>query len=243
MADEPWTVLVPVEVLEGQAVPEAVIDLLATLPVVVLGYHVLPEQTVPDQARLQFEDQAQGVLDDLATAFRTAGGDAETRLVFTHDAEQTLDRVADETGCQAFLLPNPATHIDELLVPLRGDVDVVRIATFVAAMIGDRPIELTLYHVGDPTGTTERGEAMLAEAAEVLAERGLEPERIHQEIVSSETPIKTIAAAAGEHDAVVMGEEAPSLRALVFGEAPEQVAAQSLGPVVVVRRPRDVEPD
>ena len=33
--------------------------------VTVLGYHVLPEQTAPGQARLQFEEQAQKKLDDL----------------------------------------------------------------------------------------------------------------------------------------------------------------------------------
>jgi len=43
--------------------------------------------------------------------------------------------------------------------------------------------------------------------------------------------------AASEHDAVAMAESAPSLRALVFGDASERVAAASLGSVVVVRRP------
>jgi hypothetical protein len=49
---------VPVAILKGETVPDAVVELLSTLPVVVLGYHVLPEQTAPGQARMQFEDQA-----------------------------------------------------------------------------------------------------------------------------------------------------------------------------------------
>lgn len=46
-------VLVPLKILEGASVPPGLIDLLGTVDVTVLGYHVLPEQTTPDQARLQ----------------------------------------------------------------------------------------------------------------------------------------------------------------------------------------------
>lgn len=238
-AEPPWRVLVPVAVLEGEGVPDAVVDLLATLPVVVLGIHVLPEQTPPGQARLQFEERAQGRLDDLAAAFREAGGAAETRLVFTPDEEQTTNRVADETGCAAILIPNPATHAERLLVPLRGEVNVGRIAAFVAAMIGDRPIDVTLYHVAASVDATEDGRAMIEEGATRLEELGIDPAAIHREVAVSERPVRTIADAAADHDAVVMGETAPSLRALLFGETSEQIAAQSLGPVVVVRRARD----
>jgi len=35
-----------------------------------------------------------------------------------------------------------------------------------------------------------------------------------------------------------MGEAAPSLWSLAFGEATERIAARTLGPVVSVRRPR-----
>ncbi len=230
--------LVPVEVLEGEGVPAAVIGLLSTLPVVVLGYHVLPEQTPPGQAQLQFEEQAQAKLDDLAAVFREAGGDAETRLVFTHDEEQTLNRVADETGCDAILIPNPATHIERGLVPLRGEVDVARIATFVAAMSGTRDIKVTLFHVTDSEDATTVGDSMLDQAAGHLREGGLDAAAITEDVIVSETPIQSIATVATDHDAVVMGESAPSLRTFLFGEAAEQVAVHSLGPVVVVRRER-----
>ncbi|MFC6863899.1 universal stress protein [Halomicroarcula sp. GCM10025817] len=172
---------------------------------VVLGYHVLSEQTPPGQAQLQFEEPAQAKLDDLAAAFREAGGDAETRLVFTHDEEQTLDRVADETGCDAILIPSPATRIERVLVPLRGEVDVARIATFVAAMIGTRDIEVTLYHVTDSEDATAVGHSMLDEAAEHLIEGGLDATAITEDVVVSETPIQSIVTAGADHDAVVMG--------------------------------------
>jgi nucleotide-binding universal stress UspA family protein len=236
-----WRVLVPVEVLEGETIPGSVADLLGTLPVVILGYHVLPEQTAPGQARMQFEEQAQGKLDDLAAAFREAGGDAETRLVFTHDEEQTLDRVAEETGCGAILVPNSAPGIKRLLVPLRGEVDVARVTAFTAALIDDRDIAVTLSHVAASEAGVEAGESMVADAAARLRDAGIPAGAIATEVAASGTPVQTIADAAADHDAVVMGESEPSLRSFLFGETSEQVAARSLGPVVVVRRGRPSE--
>ena len=237
MSDD-WSVLVPVEVLEGEHVPDSVVALLSTLPVVVLGYHVIPEQTAPGQARMQFEAQAQAKLDDLATAFREAGGAAESRLVFTHDEEQTLERVADETGCQAILIPNPSPAVTRLLVPVRGEVNVPRLAAFVATMRGGRPIDVTLMHVGTSEEERTAGETLVDEAAAALRERGVPATAIGREFVVSETPVRAIATAAADHDAVVMGESEPSLRTFLFGDPSEQVADQSVGPVIVVRRPR-----
>lgn len=239
--DPDWRVLVPVEVLEGETVPDSVVDLLATLPVVVLGYHVVPEQTAPGQARMQFEERAQGRLDDLATAFREAGGGAETRLVFTHDEEQTLDRVAGETGCGAILVPNPAPDVTRLLVPLRGEVDVGRVTGFVAALIGNRDIMVTLSHVAENEERVEAGRSMVEDAATRLRERGMPTGSITTEVTVSGTPVEAIATTAAEHDAVVMGESEPSLRSFLFGEASKRVAARSLGPVVVVRQERGPE--
>jgi nucleotide-binding universal stress UspA family protein len=237
-----WNVLVPVEVLEGETIPESVVDLLGVLPVVVLGYHVVPEQTAPGQARLQFEEQAQKKLDDLADDFGDAGSSAETRLVFTHDEEQTLDRVAAETGCNAILIPNPAPDIDRLLVPLRGDVDVERVVGFVAALIDGRDIGVTLYHVGRDDDESAIGRELIDAAREGLGAQGVPETVIETEFVVSDTPIEAMTTAAVDHDAVVMGEREPSLQSFIFGEETEQVAERSLGPVVVVRR-ASADPD
>lgn len=234
--DRGCRVLVPVAVLEGETVPDSIATLLGTLPVVVLGYHVLPEQTPPGQARLQFEDRAQTKVDELAALFREAGNAVETRLVFTHDREQTVDRVAEETGCEAVLVPNPAASVERLLVPLGGSADAPRIAAFVADVVGDRPIEVTLLRVvGDESGV-EAGRAALAETATTLRERGL---RVTETVEVAATPVEVIADAADVHDAVVMGEGEPSLRSFVFGEKADRVADRSLGPVIVVRSPDD----
>lgn len=236
-----WKVLVPVAVLEGETVPESVVDLLSPLPVVVLGYHVLPEQTPPGQARMQFEDRVQATLDDLTAAFSEGGSAAETRLVFTHDEEQTLNRVADETGCEAILVPNPATEIERLLVPVQGKADVDHVAAFVAALIGDREIRVTFLHVADREEATAAGQSTVDDAAARLRDLGIPADTIETDVTVSGTPVRAIATAAADHDAVVLGESEPSLRSVLFGEVPEQVAARSLGPVVVVRRAPDPE--
>jgi len=46
-----------------------------------------------------------------------------------------------------------------------------------------------------------------------------------------------------DHDAVVMGESAPSLRSLVFGEEADRVASASVGPVLVVRADEPTDGD
>jgi len=230
-----WRVLVPVAVLEGETVPESVAELLGTMPVTVLGYHVLPEQTPPGQARLQFEERAQVKLDDLAATFREAGGDCDTRLVFTQDEEQTVDRVAAETGCSAVLVPNPAGEVRRLLVPLGGGVNAARVVDFVAALVGDRAIEVTLLHVAGGEAGREAGRERLADAASGLRGAGI---AVDEAVVVGDSAVEAIAAAAVDHDVVVMGESEPSLRSFVFGESADRVAEQSVGPVVVVRRGR-----
>jgi nucleotide-binding universal stress UspA family protein len=49
-------------------------------------------------------------------------------------------------------------------------------------------------------------------------------------------PFDALVDAAAGYDAVVASEQAPSLLSLLFGEAADRVAAETVGPVVVVRR-------
>ncbi|MFC6737215.1 hypothetical protein ACFQEQ_13320, partial [Halolamina salina] len=94
---EPPKVLVPVEVLEGESLSVPLVEFLAPTEVVLLGYHVLPEQTPTEQASMQFEDRAHAAIDEIAAAFREAGREVETRVAFTHDRDATVDGVASET--------------------------------------------------------------------------------------------------------------------------------------------------
>lgn len=225
-----WRVLAPVAVLDGETVPTAVAEWLSTVPVTLLGYHQVPEQTAPGQARMQFEDRAQRKLDELAATFEAAGGTVETQLVFTRNAEQSIDRVADERGCRVLLHPNPAAGIERVLVAVGDRTDAVPLATFLAALLAGRPLELTLLHV-----TRAGDETVLTETAKRLAAAGVPADRITSETVAADGPVAAITDRADTHDAVVMGESDPSLRSAVFGETADRVADRTLGPVLVVR--------
>jgi hypothetical protein len=222
-------VLVPVAVLEGGGVSPGLMTLLSTVDVTVLGYHVLPEQTSPDQARLQYEERATDALEDLAEEFRAAGGAADHRLVFTHDREQTVDRVAAAVDARAFAISGVTGDVDSLLVSLSGDVAVDRIVGFVAELVGDRDIDVTVLLAGGDDGVaTER----LDRAAAQLREQGITAET---ERVTGAAPVDALVEAAPGHDAIVMGEKSPSIASLVFGDDADRVASGSVGPVLVVR--------
>ena len=223
-------VLVPTAVIAGESVPLGLMDLLGTVDVTVLGYHVVPEQTPPDQARMQYEERANEALADVTEEFRRAGGDADYRLVFTNDRAQTIGRVAAETESEAYAIAGATGSVERVLVPLAGDVAVDRILSFVEELIGGRDIGVTLLLA---TGDEPGGRETLAAAAERLSEGGIDA---RTELAVAADPFEALAEAVADHDAVVMGEQAPSLRSFLFGEETERVAAETVGPVLVVRR-------
>jgi nucleotide-binding universal stress UspA family protein len=228
-------VLVPVAVLDGETVSSGLMALLGTVDVTVLGYHVLPEQTPPDQARSQFEDRATAALVDLSEEFEAAGGAADHRLVFTHNREQTITRVANDVGAGAYAISGTTGDVEDLLVSLSAPVDTDRLADFVVELVGDRPIAVTLFL---PTASEDDPDARLDAAADRLRAAGVD--------VTTKTatgpPFEALLAAAVDHDAIVMGERAPSLRSFVFGDEAGRVAEASVGPVLVLRAPSDVQP-
>ena len=239
-------VVVPVAVLENESVSKGLVNLLSTADVTVLGYHVLPEQTPPDQARAQYEDRANAALDDVMAEFEAAGGDAYHRLVFTHDRRQTIDRVADDAKADAYAIAGTTAGVERLLVPLTGDVDVDRILAFVTELVGDRDIAVTLFGIAGEAraDAARRG---LDDAASRLADAGID---VAMRFSKTDAPLDAITDAkkvdllgdaAMDHDAIVMGERAPSLQSFLFGDESRRLAAESVGPVLVVRREPEPE--
>ncbi|MFA9426134.1 universal stress protein [Natronorubrum sp. A-ect3] len=228
-------ILVPLAILEGESVSAGLTTLLEPMHVTVLGYHVLPEQTPPDQARLQYEERATDALEDLAAEFGADEGTADYRLVFTHDRKQTFDRVAAETASDVYAIPGATGPVENLLVALTGDVAVERIVSFVTELVGGRDIGVTLFLATDDE---HAGREALEAAAVTLFDEGL---HVRTELAVDEPPLEALVDAATGHDAIVMGEQAPSLRSLIFGEETERVAAESIGPVLVVRNIEDAD--
>lgn len=236
-ADRP-RVLVPIEVLEGESIPEGVHELLANAHVVLLGYHVLPEQTPPGQARIQFEERAQRKLEQFEDDLESAGAIVDRRLVFTHDERQTIDRQIYEHDCLAVLVPNATEPPRDVLVAIRGTVSMNRLVELVAGLFADTDVQLTLYHVVGSSTEREDGQRLLDEARIHLIDRGVEEGAVDTWVEEADDTVDAVADVAEQFDAVVMGETDPSVTTFVFGMPAEKVAERFLGPVLVVQRER-----
>lgn len=235
MTDRP-SILVPVRVLEGESVPEGVPELLGHAHVVLLGYHVIPEQTAPGQARMQFEERATDRLDEYEAIFEAAGATVERRLVFTHNGQKTIDRTITEHDCAAVLVPNATGEVETVLVAVRGTIGVDRLARVVAGVFGEMDTSITLYHVAAEAETDADIETLLDGLADRLVDLGVDESLIETLVEGEQEPFDAIADAGAEFDAVVMGETDPSLTTFVFGMPADQVAERFLGPVLVVQR-------
>ncbi|UWG48703.1 Nucleotide-binding protein, UspA family [Halanaeroarchaeum sp. HSR-CO] len=237
MTDRP-TILLPIRVLEGESIPEGVPELLATAHVVLLGYHVVPEQTATDQARLQFEERATNRMDQFEEMLTDAGATVERRLVFTHEAQATIDRTIYEHDCLAVLVPQATGPPDDVLVAVRGTVGVDRLVRLVSGLFADTDTSLTLFHVLDESESEADARTLLDGIADRLDANGFDADRLDVRVADSAGPMNAIVDVANEFDAVVMGESDPSVVTFVFGMRSEQVADQFLGPVLVIQRAR-----
>ncbi len=232
------TVLVPLEVLEGESLPEGIPKLLANAHVVLLGYHVIPGQTAAEQAREQFGERAMKKLEEFATTLTAVGATVDTRLVFTHEAQATIDRVIYEHDCLAVLVPNGTEGLSSVLVAVRGTVGLDRTARLVGGLFADTDVEVVLYHILGDDESEDDAETLLEGATARIVDRGMDAAAVETLIERPETPIDAIARHATDHGAVVMGETDPSVTTYVFGMPSEQVAEHFLGPVLVVQRER-----
>ncbi|QLG49062.1 universal stress protein [Natrinema halophilum] len=228
-------VLIPVDVLEGQSVPRTIVDAFASIPIVLLGYREIPDQTVPDQAREQFGDRARADLEELRTVFEDAGCDVTSRLAFTHDRLETFESVAVSDSCDAILLLNPAPVLETVLVAIRSDVNVEYIARLLATVLAGTELELTLFHVASDESKRDAGTELLEAARSELVAAGVDRDRIDSRVVVDGAPTAAILEAAADHDLLVAGESRPSIRRFVFRDRAERLARRTVDPVLVIR--------
>ena len=232
----PSSILVDLELPEPAPLPSALVRVLSSLRVVLLGWFSVPEQTSPAQARDQFGAEAENMLDAAARRFEEAGAEVTTRLVFTGDELDTISRVSVEESCDAVLIPGPVEQLRRVLVPLRGIQNVREIAPFVADLCQDGTARVTLLHVleGDETTAASR-EDVLEPAAEMMRSAGIKADLLELNSVAADSPADAIVEWAGEHDLAVLGETEPSVREVLFGTMPEQIVEAVNVPIIVVR--------
>ena len=136
-------------------------------------------------------------------------------------------------------MPNPAPAVGRILVPIKGTVNLDPILTLTAALDGDA--EIVLFHAAPSEEARVDGEGLLSTAADQLSAAGVDADRITQQVVVSETPIRAISDAATDTGLVVIGEKDPSVVDIIFGDAADRIAEAAASPVVVVRTDRPDE--
>ena len=230
-------VLVPIAVLQGESISEALVGLLSSVEITLLGYHELPDQTATDQARSQYSQRLQRRLDSYAALFETAGRSPATRIAFTHDAQATIERIAIENGVTAIVLPNPAPEISQLLVPIRGDANLDQLTATTATVVDGTDAGVLLFHAARSASAEAAGRELLATAVEKLQTAGVATDRITSQTVVTARPVAAIVEAASDAELIVLGERKPSLVDRIFGEIPNRVAQATDSPVLVVRKP------
>ncbi len=228
-------ILVPVDV-SGPEQPDLELDaLFAPTHVVLLGYVPVPDQATPARIKAESEAEARARLDAVAAAVEAGGAEVETVLVFTHDREDTIDRVAEEHRCDAVLTTGDAESVESILVPLRGESNLDRIVGVVATLERSGDEQVTVLHALDSDADPTEGEFLVRGAVDRLHEEGIDRERVDWEVASSDDPETTIVDAAAGYDLVVIGETKPTLTQRILGDVPSRVVDAITGPVLVVR--------
>lgn len=229
-------VILPVAVLEGEIVPDALIEFLSAVPVVLLGYEEIPEQTHPDQAREQFEEQASEELSSLEEAFEASGATVDTELVFTHDLAQAIKQAVEDVDRGVVCHSNPVQNVEHVLVEVRRSELIPAIASTITALVGPTDATITLLYAVDETEDEETGQRALSGISTTLEEAGITDRRISQAVDRTDDPETTILERAEDTDLIILGEDEPSILTWILGEMSEQIAEQTLAPVLVVQQ-------
>lgn len=228
------TILVPVDVSEPDPPALAVLDLLRPFEVVLLGYFPVPAQAEPALIKDEYESEAAARLDEIADG---RSGVSEV-LVFTHDREATIDRVADQYECDVVLSGGDTDEITRILVPIRGEANLERIDSVVAGLLRGSDATATLFHSVAGEDESSQGEFLLRGTVERLTEYGIEEDRVDWRLAEGSDALSDIVGLGGEYDIVVMGETEPSLRERIIGDFLSRIIDEIEVPTLIVR---DVE--
>jgi nucleotide-binding universal stress UspA family protein len=228
------TILVPVDVSEAELPPLDVLDHLGAVEVVLLGYFPVPDQAEPALVRDQHGSTAAERLAAVAAGHATH----DEVLVFTHDREATIDRIADEYDCHAVLTGGRSTTVDRVLVPLRGDVNLDRILGVVADLLLAGDETATLFNSVPAETDPGQGELLLMGAVDRLVEYGVDRDRLDWRVGEGGDPQTDIVELGREYDLVVLGETEPSLRERIIGDVLSGIVDALDAPALIVR---DVE--
>jgi nucleotide-binding universal stress UspA family protein len=229
------TILVPVDVSDDEPPAQPLVELCRSVDVVILGYYPVPDQVAPAQLRQDHGADATAALAEVADEFRAGDIDVTDVLVFTHDRQDTVDRVANEYGCDAVLTLGQSEQIERVLVPVRSDTNLERIVSLLADVVRMSDVSITFFHSVVEDSDPSRGESLVRGAVDRLDEAGIDRERIDWQLSDEESPHDEIIELAREYDLLVLGETKPSLRERILGTVPSRVVDEVDKPSFIVR--------
>ncbi|MFB6227367.1 MAG: hypothetical protein ABEH88_02090 [Halobacteriales archaeon] len=228
-------ILVPVDVSEDDPLAQSLIDFCRSVEVVLLGYYPVPDQAAPAQLRQDHESDATATLERIAGAFRDSDVDVTDVLVFTHDREDTIDRVANQYDCDAVLTLGEAENIETVFVPVRGDTNLERIVSLLAGVMRMSDASITFFHSVAENSDPSHGEFLVRGAVDRLDEAGIDRERIDWQLSEEDSPHDEIIELAPRYDLLVLGETKPSLRERILGTVPSRIVDEVDNPAFIVR--------
>jgi hypothetical protein len=237
MLDNP-TLLIPIDASSPEEPPQALVDLLEPLRIVVLGHYPVPDQATPQQLKEVHEEEAKAAMEPIARQFAQRGTDVESVLVFTRDHVTSIDRVANEHDCDAVLIPGSVGDLHNVLVSLKDEQNMFRVLEVVGLLLEETDPDVTLFHSESIEKGSAISELLLRGATDWLTERGLARDRITWREPTAETQTTDLLELAERHDFVITGESEPSLAERVLGELPDRIHARTGRAVLVVRKER-----
>jgi len=230
------TILIPVDISDSTQPGQSLIDLCHSVDVVLLGYYLVPDQATPAQLKQDHESDAADKLEEIVDTFRASGIDVLADvLVFTHDREDTIDRVANEYGCDAVLTVGETEDIKRILVPVRGDTNLERIVALLGSVMRASDASVTFFHSVAEDSDPSHGEFLVRGAVDRLVQSGIDRERIDWQLSEEESPHDEIVALADEFDLLILGETEPSLRERILGTVPSRIVDEVDKPAFIVR--------
>lgn len=191
----PSRILLALELPDPDALSDEVVRFLSPVTVVLLGWLKTPEQTPPEQAREELEDDGSRALESTARRLRAAGARVEVHHVFTPSLAASVDRIEREEACGAALLPAPSLALDHLLIPVRASTPVTGVAGLVSEIAGDRRVTvLQLVESGGAgDGDAPRIEPdWTGELEQALVDAGVDPDRVGRETEFTDQPADTV---------------------------------------------------
>ena len=220
-------ILIPIEVLKKESVPEGIVNLLKDTKIILLGIHEIPEQTAASQASMQYKEKVDKILENIKQSFDEAGAKTETREAFTHDKKETIERIEEEENIDATLLLNPMPTHKKILIIYRSRENLEKIGELIN-QIGLNESKVGLMLV-EPKDTT------LDQGVSILMGTGIKLENITERIKTDrEDVVKEIKKRSPEYGLVFIGRVGRNIKDTILGDISKKIKKATYGPVILI---------